>query len=461
MSRHRPAAARADAPDAGAMAALDVASNLYMVSSLPWTRAMLGRALAILPADDPSRRSVGFLDAFTRLLAGDPSGEQVVAQTIRSMTSHKEPVDSGWAWTTSTFAINALKLLEDLQSATELFEREFGRAVDAGAPLTMTALAVVYGDALWRIGHAAEAVELVERAIALSDRPVMLWSELALAVSLTELGRDDQARPHIAAVSSATAHIGPEYSAAPTLWMCVIDGRRLLGEGDSEQASAVMVRAGEIARSTGWRHPLIVPWAGVGIDAHLAAGRVDRARQLIEELDKLSRPLRCRWPRAIVILGRDQLAGVRGEPEHADRLFHRALEMFAEVPMPIFHAEALITYGSHLRRSGRPRDAREPLARALALCEPGNAERVGRIARAELAACGGRRRRRHDDSHELTAQEQRVAHLAAQGRTNAQIAAALSLSPKTIGHYLERIYSKLDIHSRHQLAARLRGDPEL
>ncbi len=41
--------------------------------------------------------------------------------------------------------------------------------------------------------------------------------------------------------------------------------------------------------------------------------------------------------------------------------------------------------------------------------------------------------------------------MAAEGLSNPQIAAALRLSPHTIGHYLERIYGKLDIHSRREL----------
>jgi DNA-binding NarL/FixJ family response regulator len=90
----------------------------------------------------------------------------------------------------------------------------------------------------------------------------------------------------------------------------------------------------------------------------------------------------------------------------------------------------------------------------LALCEQAGAERVARLARAELAAAGGRRRRRQaPDSAELTGQEERVATLVAQGMTNAQVGSALGLSPKTIGHYLERIYAKLGIRSRHELMA--------
>jgi DNA-binding CsgD family transcriptional regulator len=54
----------------------------------------------------------------------------------------------------------------------------------------------------------------------------------------------------------------------------------------------------------------------------------------------------------------------------------------------------------------------------------------------------------------LTGREQRVAALAAEGLTNAQIAAALVLSPKTVGHYLGHVYEKLGIASRRELIRR-------
>jgi DNA-binding CsgD family transcriptional regulator len=179
-----------------------------------------------------------------------------------------------------------------------------------------------------------------------------------------------------------------------------------------------------------------------------------RARELVEDLEGLTKRLSCRWPRAVLELGRARLAAAEGRTEEADQRFHAALEIFAGLGMPIFHAEALLDHGADLRRSGRPRLAREPLARSLELAEAAGAERVARLARAELAVAGGRRRRRASDSRELTVQEQHVAACAADGMTNAQIAAALHLSPKTVGHHLQHIYAKLDIHSRRELIRR-------
>jgi len=360
----------------------------------------------------------------------------------------------------AVWTVGALSLLEDLEGATQVFERQFEQAVQDGAPVMMMALSIGYADSLNRMGRPAEAIELVQRTAALSDWTMPPWYDLALAVSSIDLGRDEYAGVHVEVVRSFADRVPPEYYAVIALWLCVLDSRRLMAAGEPEQASETMLRAGEITERTGWRHPGIVPWAQTGIEAHFAAGRADRARALIDGLDEISRPLRSRWPRAVTLLGRAQLCAAEDDLEHADRTFEQALAMCEEVPMPIFRAEALTTYGSYLRRTGRPREARDPLARALAICEPNGVERVARLARAELAAAGGRRRRAGTDAAELTAQEERVAQLAARGLTNGQIATALGLAPKTIGHYLERTYTKLGIASRRELDGHLAREPD-
>ena len=156
----------------------------------------------------------------------------------------------------------------------------------------------------------------------------------------------------------------------------------------------------------------------------------------------------------MVALGRAAIAALEGPRELADQLYLESIERFEELGQPLELAHALIAFGTHQRRTGRPREAREPLARAVAICEETRAERLARIARAELAASGGRRRRRSEDRSALTAQEARVAALAAEGMANGQIAAALHLSPRTVGFHLQRVYEKLDIHSRRELIRR-------
>jgi DNA-binding CsgD family transcriptional regulator len=119
--------------------------------------------------------------------------------------------------------------------------------------------------------------------------------------------------------------------------------------------------------------------------------------------------------------------------------------------MPLAKAETLIGYGRFLRHTGRGKQARDVLHHALDVLEPTAAGRLQAIAGEELAAAGGRRRRDQRPATDLTAQERRVATLAAQGLTNLDIGRNLFISAKTVDHHLASVYAKLGFHSRREL----------
>ena len=195
----------------------------------------------------------------------------------------------------------------------------------------------------------------------------------------------------------------------------------------------------------------------------------DPASRMAEELvgsgparvvaGSLSEPVQVRWPHVAVGLGHARPAVADGRLDEADAQFARALALFDEMPLPIARAETLVSCGRHLRQTGRPRHARAPLQQALGLPERARAERVARLARAELAATVGRRRRSGEDRAALTAQEQRVAQLAAQGMSNIQSAAALIVSPKTIDNDLQQVHAGHSLAAADDLPPASRSDP--
>ena len=111
-----------------------------------------------------------------------------------------------------------------------------------------------------------------------------------------------------------------------------------------------------------------------------------------------------------------------------------------------------------MRRDRRPVAAREPLNQALGLFESLGARPWTARARAELAASGVRDPRttywfgRHNGLQELSPQELQVARIAGRGQNNAEVAAALFVSRKTVEAHLTRVYRKLGIRSRTELA---------
>ena len=121
------------------------------------------------------------------------------------------------------------------------------------------------------------------------------------------------------------------------------------------------------------------------------------------------------------------------------------------LPMPFEHARTRLLLGRMLRRSGQRRQARVELESArdvfLRLGTPIPVEE----AAAELAALGGW----PGSAGVLTPVERRIAGLVADGRTNREVAAGLFLSVRTVESHLGRIYRKLDVRSRTELALKL------
>ena len=119
-------------------------------------------------------------------------------------------------------------------------------------------------------------------------------------------------------------------------------------------------------------------------------------------------------------------------------------------------ARALADYGAALRRAGQRTRARESLERALDLAHYCGARRIAAWARGELVAVGAKPRREAITGRDaLTVGELRVARLAMEGRTNREIAQSLFITTKTASAHLSRVYRKLGVSRRSELAKAL------
>ena len=126
--------------------------------------------------------------------------------------------------------------------------------------------------------------------------------------------------------------------------------------------------------------------------------------------------------------------------------------------MAVDLARAHLLYGEWLRRRRRRLDARTQLRLAHDLFSDFGTEAFAERARVELEATGEHARRRTVDTlGQLTPQETQISRLVAQGNTNREIAAQLFVSPSTVEYHLRKVFRKLGVRSRTQLANRVRG----
>jgi DNA-binding CsgD family transcriptional regulator len=244
--------------------------------------------------------------------------------------------------------------------------------------------------------HAAEALELARARGIVSQ-----WPERALALLDLGLGRLDEAAGRLEAVESSIVERG-YYDRGANL-----------------------------------------------VEAYYRLGRLEQARAAFERYFALDAQTSFADACALAARCRGLLAGDdRFEPH-----FREAIDLHAGIGDAFGLARTRLCLGERLRRAGRKLHARTELRAALAACEELGADPWATRTRAELRASGATLRRREPEQGEqLTPQELQVALQAAAGKTNKQAALALFLSPKTIDFHLRRVYRKLNVRSRAELA---------
>ena len=277
-------------------------------------------------------------------------------------------------------------------------------------------------------------------AYAHAGRLSILAATAILVQALAERGELEAAE---AALEAADADGPPDAIGDAYTGTLVLNARaRLrLAEGNAQPALADLLEVGrrqEVMRepnpaaSTGARRPP----SPTPRSASTTRGR-SRARS-----STLAR--RFGAPRAIGIALRT--LGVIGDDLDAAR---EAVDVLATSPARLEHARALADLGVALRHRRRIVDAREPLRQALDLATRCEAAPLAERARTELQIAGARPRRPQLSGVDaLTTNERRVAALAAEGRSNREIAQTLYVSRKTVEKHLTAAYRKLGVGAR-------------
>jgi DNA-binding CsgD family transcriptional regulator len=217
------------------------------------------------------------------------------------------------------------------------------------------------------------------------------------------------------------------------------------GLGRYEEALVAAQQAAEPRQEMG-----ILTWAPLIelVTAAARTGRTDVATDALERLAEVTQPSGTDWALGMEACCRALVSG----GDDAELLYLEAIERLARARIRGQLARAHLHYGEWLRRQNRRADAREQLRTAHEMFTAMGMDGFAELAARELRATGETVRKRSvEASSQLTAQEAQVARLVRDGLSNAEVAARLFISRRTVEWHLRQVYAKLQISSRQQL----------
>jgi DNA-binding CsgD family transcriptional regulator len=342
--------------------------------------------------------------------------------------------------------VNTFAPVSSREEARALLEREHREWHERDEPRSARALWGLAWIDFWAgnweraAAHAAHSHD-----IAIQYGVEVPQDHLPTAVIAVHRGQLDLARTH----SERASELAEQQSAFVPQHLGVL-GLVALWSGDRDAALAGLERADSVAAQLGWGEPSVRWWTADHVEFLLELGQLEEAARSLaaweEDALRVGRP----WVVAHATRCRGLLAAAQGEIEEALVQLARAVEEHEAVGDPFGRARALLALGIARRRLRQKLPAGEAIGAALEGFEELGASLWAAKARSELSRLGGRKR-----AEGLTPAERRVAALVAEGRTNREVAAALFLGERTVASHLTRIYAKLGVRSRTELARQL------
>lgn len=349
-------------------------------------------------------------------------------------------------------ALLALMAADGVDTARREIERARLKVRMHGSPVEFAMVANASLFLNWRCGNMQAVEAEAEGALAAVAHEDPVSAVISLRATSThfavyaalERGDVAAAEAFIAVFDGRHADARPTM---PTIWLHEVRALIALAQGDPRRAMSEAYRQRDAMHQVHVDPPTI-PWRAPATKASLQLGEHELALELAAEQVDVAR----KWGAATEVGAALRLLA-HASPDSRLELLTESVSVLEDSPSRLELARSLVDLGEALRVARRRTDAREPLHRAIELAgDCGSAVLRARAVEA-LEALGDRPRRQLVVGAEaLTASERRVADLAAAGRANREIAQELFVTPKTVENHLGRIYTKLGIAGRRDLA---------
>jgi DNA-binding CsgD family transcriptional regulator len=405
-------------------------------------------ARAAPPPQQPARAPDLLLDGLALVvLEGLQTAAPVLKQAVRAFcrgdVSRQEELR--WLWV----ACQAAGMLWDYRSWDALSARQVEVARDAGALVALPIAFNTRAGVHIYTGEFTEAASMVAQAdsvIEVTGSSIAPYGAIALAVVR---GQEAEAVELIEVTRKDVERRGEGEGLSFLHWATASLCNSL---GRYEQALAEAQRASDDS-SVLW----FAGWALAElIEAAARTGVPERAAGAVLRLAEAAHACGTDWALGIEARSRALVS----DGEAAEPWYREAIERLGRAGLRLELGRAHLLYGEWLRRQRRRRDARDQLRSAYEIFDSIGAGAFADRARIELRATGEHARTRVVETREaLTAQEALIARLAGQGASNPQIAAQLFISSATVAYHLRKVFTKLGIGSRSQLAGALPAQP--
>ena len=426
---------------------LEALSAVFFPGLLASGESVLETAQAARVAPPPSQPPYAsdlLLDGLAVLVTeGYAAGTPMLRRAVNAFRAEDIRREQGHRWL--SLASRVAAFLWDDEAWDAISTRFVQLARDAGAlsalPLALTSRAGVHVFA----GEFAMAASLIAEVAAVNEATggsLAPWSALA-RVSFE--GREAEGFQLIEAATREVVRRGEGQGLTFVHWVTAVlhNGLRRYGE-----ALAAAQQAGEDTHPSWWRNYGLVEL----IEAAVRSGKPEHAVDAFGQLSQATGASGTDWALGVEARSRALL----NDGEAAEVLYREAIERLARTRIRVELARGHLLYGEWLRRERRRRDAREQLRTAHELFTEFGMEAFAERARVELEATGEHARKRTvETGDDLTPQEAQISRLAADGATNQEIATQLFVSPSTVDYHLRKVFRKLGVKSRTQLAREL------
>ncbi|HYL51949.1 MAG TPA: AAA family ATPase [Acidimicrobiia bacterium] len=426
---------------------LDALTAALFASQLagPSSARAIAKLARAAPRPPRPRRAVDdLLDSLAlMILEGPATGIPVLQDAIHAFCGNG--VDNQerlrWSWLAGRMG----GFIWDYDSWEALTASQVALARDAGAltvlPLTLSIRASVHLFA----GELDAAASLVGRVDAVADATDARTARYAAIAVAAFRGRELEARELIDTNAKEFLSRGEGMGVTQTQWAAAVLYNGLARYHDAFTAAAAAL---DDSDDLGFWPLATVEF----VEAASRSGRVDAAIPALERLEVSTSASGAPWARAIAA----RLRGLVSEGDDAESRYRAAIDLLAPTVLQLDRARTHLVYGEWLRRARRNVDAREQLRLAHGLFSDFGMEAFAERARVELRATGEHTRTRSvETSNDLTPQEAQIAQFVAQGATNNEIAVQLFITPRTVEYHLHKVFRKVGVKTRTQLARRL------